>query len=300
MKKILKIAAICIVSIIAAAVIALTVLYFAKPELVKAVYKGLTASENDIQADIEKNDKELVDKINDFGFSLTLEELQRLNNGNLTEQEMKELLLKGKDGLAAENGEKEKEEEISDETEEKNQAVNPDTVIPDIKEEWRESKQHIKPAENQTSGNTSKAQKPTGGKDGKNNAQTNQDSQNGGKTQVSSEYDEKIAELVAKMYVLKSQYLGEIEGVVSSMKAEYAALPKEQQTASAKTTIASGYLGKISSLEAQCDAQVNAVVTELRGVLEKSGGDMSLADAIMSAYASEKESTKAYYINKYS
>ena len=54
MKKILKIAAICIVSIIAAAVIALAVLYFAKPDLVKAVYKGLTVSENDIQADIEK------------------------------------------------------------------------------------------------------------------------------------------------------------------------------------------------------------------------------------------------------
>ena len=63
MKKVLKIAAICIFSIIAAIVIAFAVLYFAKPDLVKAVYKGLTASGDDIQADIEKNDKELVDKI---------------------------------------------------------------------------------------------------------------------------------------------------------------------------------------------------------------------------------------------
>lgn len=298
MKKVLKIAAICIVSIIAVMVIAFAVLYLAKPDLVKAVYKGLTASGDDIQADIEKNDKELVDKINDFGFTLTLEELQKLNNGNLTEQEMKDLLLKGKDGLSGENDGKEQTDTESGKTEDKPETENPDTVIPDIKDEWKESThQHTKPSGNTASGNTSKAQKPSDGTDTK-KPQQSQGSQNGSGT--SSEYDEKIAELVAKMYVLKSKYLGEIEGVVSSMKAEYAALPKEQQTASAKTNIASGYLGKISALEAQCDAQVNAVVTELRGVLEKSGGDMSLADAIMSAYASEKESTKAYYINKYS
>ncbi len=298
MKKVLKIAAICIVSIIAVMIIAFAVLYLAKPDLVKAVYKGLTASGDDIQADIEKNDKELVDKINDFGFSLTLEELQRLNNGNLTEQEMKDLLLKGKDGLSGENDGKEQTDTESGKTENNPETENPDTVIPDIKDEWKESThQHPKPSGNTASGNTSKAQKPSDGTDTK-KPQQSQNSQNG--TGTSTEYDEKIAELVAKMYVLKSKYLGEIEGVVSSMKAEYAALPKEQQTASAKTNIASGYLGKISALEAQCDAQVNAVVTELRGVLEKSGGDMSLADAIMSAYASEKESTKAYYINKYS
>lgn len=298
MKKVLKIAAICIFSIIAAIVIAFAVLYFAKPDLVKAVYKGLTASGDDIQADIEKNDKELVDKINDFGFSLTLEELQKLNNGNLTEQEMKDLLLKGKGGISGDNDGKEQTDTGSEKTEDKPETENPDTVIPGIKDEWKESThQHIKPSENTASGNTSKAEKPSDGTNTK-NPQQGQGSHNG--TAASAEYDEKIAELVAKMYVLKSKYLGEIEGVVSSMKAEYAALPKDQQTASAKTNIASSYLGKISALEAQCDAQVNAVVTELRGVLEKSGGDMSLADAIMSAYASEKESTKAYYINKYS
>lgn len=298
MKKVLKIAAICIFSIIAAIVIAFAVLYFAKPDLVKAVYKGLTASGDDIQADIEKNDKELVDKINDFGFSLTLEELQKLNNGNLTEQEMKDLLLKGRDGVLNENTDTQPETPDSENSENNSETQNPDTVIPSIKDEWKESThQHTKPSGNLPSSNPSKAQKPPETTDTQ-KPQQNQGSQNG--TGTSTEYDEKIAELVAKMYVLKSKYLGEIEGVVSSMKAEYAALPKDQQTASAKTNIASGYLGKISALEAQCDAQVNAVVTELRGVLEKSGGDMSLADAIMSAYASEKESTKAYYINKYS
>ena len=52
-------------------------------------------------------------------------------------------------------------------------------------------------------------------------------------------------------------------------------------------------------MEAQCDAQVDAIVSELRPLLRESGKDMSLADSILSTYASEKENTKAYYLSQY-
>ena len=111
--------------------------------------------------------------------------------------------------------------------------------------------------------------------------------------------DERVAELITKMYVLKSTYVSQVEGLVGQMKAEYAKLPAEQRTTSAKQSIASGYMSKINAMEAQCDAQVNGVVSELRALLKKSGRDTSLADTIMSTYNAEKENTKAYYINTY-
>ena len=101
------------------------------------------------------------------------------------------------------------------------------------------------------------------------------------------------------MYVLKSEYEGSVAAIVESMKSEFAALPAGQRTTSAKSSIASRYMGTINSMEAQCDAQVNAIVSELRQVLSANGRDMSLADSILSTYAAEKENTKAYYLSQY-
>jgi hypothetical protein len=112
--------------------------------------------------------------------------------------------------------------------------------------------------------------------------------------------NQKIAELVAQMYVYKAQYTSEIEKIIDSMKKEYSALPEDQKTAAAKTAIVSKYLNTISAMEAQCDAQVNSLVEQLRQALEKAGQDVSLADSILQAYKDEKEITKSYYISKYS
>ena len=101
------------------------------------------------------------------------------------------------------------------------------------------------------------------------------------------------------MYVLKSEYEGSVAGIVESMKAEFVALPPEQRTRSSKSNIASRYMGTINAMEAQCDAQVDAIVAELKQVLKSSGRDLSLADTILSTYAAEKENTKAYYLSQY-
>lgn len=111
--------------------------------------------------------------------------------------------------------------------------------------------------------------------------------------------DEQVAGLVAKMYVYKSQYSGSISSLVSSMTGEYYKLPAEQQTYSNKVAIYNRYASQIATMEAQCDAQVNALVSELRALLSKNGRDTSLADSLLSAYAAEKENTKAYYVSRY-
>lgn len=111
--------------------------------------------------------------------------------------------------------------------------------------------------------------------------------------------DEQIASLVTKMYVLKAEYEGAVAGIVEQMKADYSKLPPEQRTTSAKSSIASGYMSTINAMEAQCDAQVNTIVTDLRKILTDNGRDTTLADTILSTYATEKENTKAYYLSTY-
>ena len=134
-------------------------------------------------------------------------------------------------------------------------------------------------------------------KEQQNQQQNQQQSQPSASTGSSA--DEQIAALVTKMYVLKAEYEGAVAGIVESMKAQFSALPASERTTSSKSSIAASYMGQINSMEAQCDAQVNAIVSELRQVLSSNGRDTALADSILSTYASEKEATKAYYMSQY-
>lgn len=129
----------------------------------------------------------------------------------------------------------------------------------------------------------------------KNNSQSTTQNTSSDKANV----DEQISAQITKMYVLKGQYEGYVNSVINRMKAEYVKLPKEQQTTSAKSSIASGYISEINAMEAQCDAQVNAVISELRTILSKNGRDTALADTLLSTYSAEKENTKAYCLSKY-
>lgn len=110
---------------------------------------------------------------------------------------------------------------------------------------------------------------------------------------------DRTSELVAELYVLKSSYLSKLDGVAAQAKAEYAAKPKEERTASWKTAKISKYAGIAAGLEAECDAQVEGIITELKAEIKKTGGDMSIVNSIRSAYESEKQIKKAYYLNKY-
>ncbi len=113
------------------------------------------------------------------------------------------------------------------------------------------------------------------------------------------EYNKKVAELVAKIYVIKANFTSTLSAFESNIIASYKALPKEQHTTATKAKIVSDNMGYVTGLEAQCDAQVKAVTDELSALMKENGKDTSLVDAINSAYKSEKELKKAYYISLY-
>lgn len=282
-----------------------------KPDLVRAVYDGFVLNTEQIEEKKKENDKQLVNTIKDFGLNISQEDLRKLENGEISQEEIKNLLLgqnpeqtiPGENTQTVDNNDKQndpdktqKEEiniQVNDKQEDvENQETSKSEVKPEPKPEPRPDEEKQYQVQEQTSTQTN----PEGDKE-------NEPKDDTSSTDVSKEeikkYEEKTAELVARMYTLKAQYIGQINSVVDSMIAEYKALPKEQRTTASKTRIANKYLGTISSLEAQCDAQVNAIVKELREVLQKSGKDMTLADAVIEAYNNEKETTKAAYISKY-
>lgn len=113
------------------------------------------------------------------------------------------------------------------------------------------------------------------------------------------QYNMRIAELVARMYSIKADFVSQLASFESSVIAQYKALPAEQRTTATKSRIVSENMNYIMGLEAQCDAQVAAVTSELTAIMTANGKSTALVDQINTAYINEKENKKAYYVSLY-
>lgn len=276
---------------------------------IKAAIIWLTASDEDIQNNIDKAKEQQTEVLNNSGFNASKELQEALEAGRITAEEHTQILV-GSLTLEEVLASKEEsipeapDEEVNNDSPEKDDepvANTPQTEIPDDNTDDPPEKPAGTDGEKADSGKeTEKLPEqnvvvpPVNGEESNNpNAPPAQ------QTQSTADADKRIAELVTKMYVLKSEYTAAVNGIVADMKAEYSLLPKEERNLSAKQSIAARYLGTINTMEAQCDAQVNAIVSELRTLLKANGRDEALADAILSTYATEKENTKAYYLSTY-
>ena len=113
--------------------------------------------------------------------------------------------------------------------------------------------------------------------------------------------DQYVAAAVSKLYALQAQYTGSIDGAISSAHAYY----REQKAATgsemkARTGAINKLTSSVNSLEASCDAQVEAVLSELTNQLNSIGADTSVVSTIRGTYAAEKEDRRAAYIQKFS
>lgn len=103
----------------------------------------------------------------------------------------------------------------------------------------------------------------------------------------------RLQELIAKIYVLRSTYIGRIDALVNQARHEY------YQDKSRKSELEGKYLRIGSGMEKECDAQMEALISEIHAELIRTGGDLSLIDEIRSVYAQEKSAKKAALIAKY-
>lgn len=105
---------------------------------------------------------------------------------------------------------------------------------------------------------------------------------------------DQIQQQVAKMYVLQATFEGKLEQIVQQAIAEYSANAGEVS----KQEIVSKHLDEISSLENECDAQVNTVIATLKPLLKEAGQNNDLINKIQQTYSNEKSLKKAYYMNQ--
>lgn len=118
-------------------------------------------------------------------------------------------------------------------------------------------------------------------------------------SQKIAEANNRIAKLVGKMYVLKSQFTGELKSIEKWVSSEYKKLTKEEKKSIAvKTKIGKEAVSKATALEKSCDAQVEAILSEISTLLKESGQKTDLVKQIRQAYEEEKQLTKSYYVSK--
>lgn len=294
LKKLLKILGSIVLVFVVVIAIIFAFLWFKYPDTVKGVINGIRLDSQQIEDNKQKNEEGLRDTIKDLGFEVSKEDIEKLNNGEISQDELKDILL-GKDDStepdkpdeAPQNPDKNGQDEIQ-----KTENVeNVENNVPDVSEtDIDKGKDENKPVQDEKDVDKEEVKPPPAEDPEKTDE----------KDAEIKKYEELIADEVAKLYVLKNQYIGQIEGLISEMKKVYATLPKEQQNLAGKTTVAKGFADRIAMLEAQCDVQVDAIVNEIKRLLTLCKRDTSLADSLYQSYVNEKEITKSYYINLYS
>ena len=107
---------------------------------------------------------------------------------------------------------------------------------------------------------------------------------------------QQLAAIIAKVYVLREEFLAKLDQLQVQAIAEYKAIPKEGRTASAIAQLVSGYLVIGNNMEKECDAQIEQIILELEQFLQTNGGDMDIAQTVYDTYVKEKSLKKAWYM----
>lgn len=240
---------------------------------IEAFIMGLTTTEEKLLEKREENDKIITDTLEKYPEltirDLTPEEKMALGEGKITESEAL-LIMQGKITLEELLN---KEPPVVEEPTEEPEPSKPDVPIveePDPVPPERTEPEPTPPA----------ATEPD-------------------EAEPMENYDEQISALVGRMYVLKAEFTSKLKTLEDTTLKSYAALPAEEKTAEVKADMMKKVLDTVSAMEKECDTAVEAVLTELREVLVKSGKDTVLVNSIEEAYKNEKTITKAEYINTY-
>ncbi len=108
----------------------------------------------------------------------------------------------------------------------------------------------------------------------------------------------KLEAVLEKFFVLKANFLADIEGYVDTMIAEYKALPKSQRTKATRSQYAERAISLMSETEPRYDAQFEDVLNELITVVSETNSDESIIESVKVAYRKEKAAIKAKYVSR--
>ncbi len=269
----------------------------------KAAWIFLTGNSDTIQQQISDNDagyhdavQKIAEELGDEN-ALDLSEytLGMLNSGTLSEKEMVKLLLGAQN--STDNGESESIDSnptSDDKTSDKNDTGSQETPSNPTPDHTSDPSQGATvPDERHDSNVSSEQDSPSAPTDSTHDKSA---SQNNTSVDTSSE---EIAACIAKLYVLKSNFTGQLTSMETEIINAYESLPKEEHTPASRKKIAGQYIKTVANLEVQCDAQVDSLLSELTEKLTAQGKDAAAVDTLRQSYENEKSLKKAYYLDVY-
>ena len=106
-------------------------------------------------------------------------------------------------------------------------------------------------------------------------------------------------EIIAKIYLLRAEYLNKIDALIASGKATISSIPKEEFTLSKKMSVLNMYKSKGSALESDCDSRMEGLLSELRDELENLGESTDVVSDIRTVYNEQKHLKKEELLNTY-
>lgn len=110
------------------------------------------------------------------------------------------------------------------------------------------------------------------------------------------DYEKELAALIAEVYVLREEFLIKLDDLQNEAIAAYKAIPSEERTTKTVASLVSGYMSRGLDMEKECDARIETIVLKMETILQKSGGDLSIAQTVYDTYVEEKSLKKAWYM----
>ena len=227
------------------------------------------------QADYERRTQELLDKLSGGGVTLsTLSEADRarLKNGEITPAEAVAIIM----GLAATTA-----------------PVTADTTLPPDGSDPAVTTVPVDPVGPDTpaTSGTSGATEPA--------AFTGTTAPAVTTAPAASTVSPAVQQIIADIYLLRAEFINKLDALIEEGTAEVNAIPKEKRTASVKLEFMNRYLDRGEALEAECDARLEALLSDMTAQLKADGGDLSLVEDARALYIQEKKIRKAELYRKY-
>lgn len=312
MKKVLKIVLVILILLI----VALGIFAYCNRGIISAFLMAYNASQEELQEKLDSNstiDNSVLAEYTDVQLrDLTEEEKQKLANNELSEDDAVALVM----GILNPDVPPADETEITDApvssdvppadtvpvddkpTEEPVETVIPtekpddDSVVTDVPEQKPEVQTPVVP--DNTVEKAPEENSPAVSEKG------NESEQQPSDTSVDNETNKKIAELVAKLYVVKARVNSKLNTYIEDLRVEYLAnKPTREERVATKPQFAARAIKVVAQWEKECDTEIGAILTEIETLLKESGQSLELVNTIKKAYEDEKAAQKAYCINRY-
>ena len=235
---------------------------------IKAVVTFATTSQADLEQQIQQNEQAIKDAVEANPAitvrEITEEEREALRNGTLTMEELLERLKRPFEPLTPAQPEQPAQSEKPAQPETPAEPEQPAQPQPQQPETPATPEQPVTPTE---------PEQPAG----------------------ETEYQKKLNDILARVYVLREEFVLKLDELQKQAVADF---KKIESGASGIKDFIFAYFGKATALEAECDAKMDAIITDLVALQKEYGEDMELVNTVAYTYANEKSLKKAWYMNE--